>query len=62
VTVHLSARWLHVDAGDVPWVATHKAAVCQQYASPDLLTKALETAAVQFTTSLPSRKNSVAEQ
>ncbi len=60
-TVHLSARWVHVDAGDVPWVATHKAAICQQSANPELLTKALEAAAIQLTTSLPARKKAVAE-
>lgn len=52
-TVHISARWLHVDAGDVPWVATHKATVCED--GPTALTTALQTAASQLATSLPRR-------
>jgi hypothetical protein len=52
-TVHLSARWVHVDAGDVPWVATHKATVCEN--GPTALTTALQTAASQLATALPRR-------
>jgi hypothetical protein len=51
-TVHLAARWLNVDAGDVPWVATHRATACTN----DLdtaATQALQSAAAQLATSLP---------
>jgi hypothetical protein len=60
-TVYLSARWLQVDGGDVPWVATHNASVCQASGTPDLMTKALQAAATQLTTSLPARRKTVAE-
>src|SRR5688572_23177652 len=55
-TVHLSARWLHVDAGDVPWVATHKATICQEGTLGEAQATALETVAAQLATSLPVRK------
>ena len=54
-TVHLSARWLHVDAGDVPWVATHKATICHEGTLAEAQATALETAAAQLATSLPLR-------
>ena len=54
-TVHLSARWLHVDAGDVPWVASHKATVCEAGTLAEVQATALETAAAQLATSLPVR-------
>jgi hypothetical protein len=57
-TVHLSARWLHVDAGDVPWVATHKATICQEGTLGEAQATALETVAAQLATSLPVRKAS----
>lgn len=57
-TVHLSARWLHVDAGDVPWVATHKASVCEAAELATAQTSAIQTAAAQLATSLPVRKAS----
>jgi hypothetical protein len=59
-TVHLSARWLHVDAGDVPWVATHKATVCHAGALGEAQALALETVAAQLATSLPVRNASPA--
>jgi hypothetical protein len=51
-TVHLAVRWLNVDAGDVPWVATHRATACTN----DLdtaATQALQSAAAQLAASLP---------
>jgi hypothetical protein len=51
-TVHLAVRWLNVDAGDVPWVATHRASACTT--DSDLArTEALQTAAAQLAASLP---------
>ncbi len=55
-TVHLSARWLNVDAGDVPWVATHKAAVCAEGGGREVWNLALQTAADQLATTLPERQ------
>ena len=57
-TAHVSARWLHVDAGDVPWVATHKASVCEAAELATAQTSAIQTAAAQLATSLPVRKAS----
>jgi hypothetical protein len=54
-TVHLSARWLHVDAGDVPWVATHKATVCAGTTLAEAQAAALEAVATQLATTLPTR-------
>ena len=55
-TVYLSARWLNVDAGDVPWVASHNASVCEDVSSgTTIFAVALETAAEQLATTLPSR-------
>ncbi|HEU4882332.1 MAG TPA: hypothetical protein VFT45_08810 [Longimicrobium sp.] len=51
-TVHLAVRWLNADAGDVPWVATHRATTC----ASDLntaATQALQSAAAQLAASLP---------
>jgi hypothetical protein len=59
-TAHVSARWLHVDAGDVPWVATHKASVCEDAALQTAQTTAIQTAAAQLATSLPVRPASPA--
>lgn len=55
-TVHMSARWLHVDAGDVPWVAQHQATACD--AAPSVRTTGLTTTASQLATTLPSRDGS----
>lgn len=54
VTVHMSARWLNPDAGDIPWVATHRATVCEANAAT-APTEALETTARQLATTLPVR-------
>lgn len=55
VTLHMSARWLHVDVGDVPWVATHDATVCERGGAPDAQAAVLETVASQLVTTLPVR-------
>lgn len=53
-TVHLAVRWLNVDAGDVPWVASHQATTCA--ADRDAAqTAALQTAASQLANTLPRR-------
>jgi hypothetical protein len=57
-TVHISARWLNVDAGDVPWVATHNAIVCAERDLGELHAMALKAAAEQLARSLPSRNAS----
>lgn len=57
-TVHLSVRWLNVDAGDVPWVATHSATECTEGGSTAASTEALETVASQLATTLPVRDSS----
>lgn len=54
-TAHISARWVHVDAGDVPWVATHKASICEDPELQTAQTNAIDTAARQLATSLPVR-------
>ena len=54
VTVSLSARWLNVDVGDVPWVARHSVSVCED-GGPTALASALATAASQLATNLPAR-------
>lgn len=53
-TVHLAVRWLNVDAGDVPWVATHQATACSA-ATTAARTEALQTAAAQLSGTLPRR-------
>lgn len=54
-TVHLSVRWLNVDAGDIPWVATHKAAACEgDYDAAR--TAALQAASSQLAGILPNRR------
>lgn len=54
ISVSLSARWLNVDVGDVPWVARHSVSVCED-GGPAALASALETAARQLATNLPLR-------
>lgn len=54
VSVSLSARWLNVDVGDVPWVARHNVSVCEDGGAA-ALTSALGTAAAQLATNLPAR-------
>ena len=55
-TVHLSVRWLNPDAGDIPWVGTHRVSVCEEGgAAAAGATSALETAASQLASSLPTR-------
>jgi hypothetical protein len=51
-TVHLSARFLNVDAGDIPWIGRHKASGCADGGAP-ALTAALEKAASQLAGALP---------
>jgi hypothetical protein len=53
-TVHLAVRWLNADAGDVPWVATHRATVCADELNT-AATQALQSAAAQLAASLPLR-------
>jgi hypothetical protein len=53
-TVHLAVRWLNVDAGDVPWVASHQATACSANADA-AQTAALQTAAAQLASTLPRR-------
>lgn len=55
VSVHMSARWLHVDVGDVPWVATHSVTTCERGGAPDVQAAALEAVASQLVTALPVR-------
>lgn len=57
VSVSLSARWLNVDVGDVPWVARHSVSVCED-GGAEALASALETAATQLATNLPARGGS----
>jgi hypothetical protein len=57
VTVSLSARWLNVDVGDVPWVARHSVSVCED-GGPAALSTALGTVAAQLATNLPVRGGS----
>lgn len=54
VTVGLSARWLNVDVGDIPWVALHEATVCED-GGRQAMSAALETVARQLATNLPKR-------
>lgn len=51
-TVHLSARWLNVDAGDIPWVARHRATACEDGGMP-ALTTALDEVSSQLAGTLP---------
>lgn len=53
-TVHLAVRWLNVDAGEIPWVATHQATACSA-AVTSALTEALQAAAAQLSGTLPRR-------
>lgn len=53
--VHLSARWLNADAGDVPWVAEHHAEACDEGRGTTASTEALQTVASQLASVLPSR-------
>lgn len=53
-TVHLAVRWLNVDAGDLPWVATHQATACSA-SSAAALTEALQMTAGQLAGTLPHR-------
>lgn len=53
VTVHLSARFLNVDAGDIPWIARHQSAECADGGNA-ALTGALETVGAQLAGVLPS--------
>lgn len=55
-TAHISVRWLNADAGDIPWVATHKATVCEETTPAAAPTAALEAAAAQLAGSLPTRQ------
>ena len=55
-TAHISARWLNADAGDVQWVATHKATACGAAADPKLIATVIETAAKQLAKALPGRE------
>lgn len=52
-TVHVSARWLNVDAGDIPWLGRHWATVCED-GGAQALTGALEKASVQLAGALPT--------
>lgn len=52
-TVHLSARWLNVDAGDIPWVARHDASACEDGGAA-ALTAALSKVAGQLAGVLPT--------
>lgn len=54
ISVSLSARWLNVDVGDIPWVARHRVTVCED-GGQAALSAALETAASQLATNLPAR-------
>lgn len=57
VTVQMSARWLHVDAGDVPWVATHQSSVCRSPSEGTAIRgTALETTAQELATALPAQE------
>ena len=55
VTVHLSARFLNVDAGDIPWVGKHTVTVCKD-GGVAALTAALEKVSSQLAGSLPTLK------
>jgi hypothetical protein len=56
-TVHLSVRWLNPDAGDIPWVGTHRVTVCEERTQAAALpATALKLAASQLANSLPTRK------
>jgi hypothetical protein len=54
ISVSMSARWLNVDVGDIPWVARHRVTVCEDGGAA-ALSAALETAASQLATNLPAR-------
>ena len=54
VSLSISARWLNVDVGDIPWVARHSVTICED-GGAEALTVALETAAAQLATNLPAR-------
>jgi hypothetical protein len=53
-TIHLAVRWLNVDGGDIPWVATHYVAACARNADT-AQTNALRAAATQLAAMLPKR-------
>jgi len=54
-TAYLSARWLNVDAGDIPWVATHDATVCRRQHSGAPPTEAVEATSERLARELPAR-------
>lgn len=54
-TAYLSARWLNVDAGDIPWVATHDATICRRQHTGVPPNEALEAVAEQLAKALPAR-------
>lgn len=51
-TVHLSARFLNVDAGDIPWIGKHRATSCEDGGAA-ALTAALEKVTSQLASALP---------
>lgn len=51
-TVHLSLRWLNVDAGDIPWIARHAATVCED-GGMQALTASLNRTTEQLAGMLP---------
>lgn len=54
-TAYLSARWLNVDAGDIPWVATHDATICRKQHAGAPPHEAVEAVAEQLAKALPTR-------
>lgn len=55
-TVGISVRWLNPDAGDIPWVGTHRVTLCEENTqAATLATTALKTVATQLATALPTR-------
>jgi hypothetical protein len=55
-SVDLSVRWLNPDAGDIPWVATHRLTRCDENTQAAALpTTTLKMAASQLATALPTR-------
>lgn len=54
-TAYLSSRWLNVDAGDIPWMASHHAKICRREHSGVPPTEALEAASEQLAKALPVR-------
>jgi len=58
-SVDLSVRWLNPDAGDIPWVATHRLTQCEENTqAAALATNTLKMAASQLATALPSHNTS----